>query len=408
MAGLGAYLQEVSRAYFAQKGDAFGQLLSFEKSQGVMACGEALRPGSRVDIVQMCERQLQNPIDEMMTSHCKAMTAYSQQNYLTAYDSLVTSTMAYLKIFKAAESPWVIEPLYVMIRDLRVMAELADVELKKQGKNTSKLSDAGSQLMRCFRESLAGAGHKAKKIVTLFIVNQLFKIYFKLNTLHLCKNLIKAVNSPQVLGFENFPVSQRVTYKFFVGRLSVFNDEYDQADVDLTYALKHCTKKNTKNKRAILLYLVPVRLLRGSLPKPALLTKHNLPNYIPLVQAMRTGNIRLLNETLQAEQEELIRTGTYIILEKLKASVYRTLFKKIHAIHKTTSAKPSQVPLGLIQTGLAAMGVVMDLDEVECVLVNLIYRKYIKGYISHKARVLVLSKQDAFPSLSAVFLSDPA
>ena len=134
----------------------------------------------------------------MMTSHCKSMAAYSQQNFLTAYDCMVTSTMAYLKIFKAAESPWVIEPLYVVIRDLRVLAELADAELKKQGKNASKLSDAGSQLMRCFRESLAGAGHKAKKIVTLFIVNQLFKIYFKLNTLHLCKNLIKAVNSPQV------------------------------------------------------------------------------------------------------------------------------------------------------------------------------------------------------------------
>ena len=47
--------------------------------------------------------------------------------------------------------------------------------------------------------------------------------------------------------------------------------------------------------------------------------------------------------TFGHSQEELIRTGTYIILEKLKASVYRTLFKKIHAIHKTTSTKPSQV-----------------------------------------------------------------
>jgi hypothetical protein len=46
--------------------------------------------------------------------------------------------------------------------------------------------------------SSQGAGHKGKKKVTLFIVNQLFKVYFKLNTLHLCKNLIKAVDSPQV------------------------------------------------------------------------------------------------------------------------------------------------------------------------------------------------------------------
>jgi len=219
--------------------------------------------------------------------------------------------------------------------------------------------------------------------------------------------LIKAVDSPQVLAFENFAVAQRVTYKFYTGRLSVFNDDYQQADVDLTYALRHCSRECPKNKRAIMLYLVPVRLLRGSLPKPELLTKHNLPNYIPLVKAMKTGNIRLLNETLQAHQEDLIRTGTYIILEKLKAAVYRTLFMKIQAIHKTRSAKATQVPLGLLQRGLSWLGVDMDLDEVECVLVNLIYRKYIKGYISHKSRVLVLSKQGAFPALSTVLLNDP-
>ena len=34
----------------------------------------------------------------------------------------------------------------------------------------------------------------------------------------------------------------------------------------------------------------------------------------------------------------------------------------------------------------------MDIDEVECVVANLIFRKFIKGYISHKSRVVVLAK----------------
>ena len=42
----------------------------------------------------------------------------------------------------------------------------------------------------------------------------------------------------------------------------------------------------------------------------------------------------------------------------------------------------------------------MDIDEVECIVANLIFRKFIKGYISHKLRVLVLAKNDPFPSLS--------
>ncbi len=43
----------------------------------------------------------------------------------------------------------------------------------------------------------------------------------------------------------------------------------------------------------------------------------------------------------------------------------------------------------------------MDIDEVECVVANLSYRKFIKGYISHKSRIVVLAKNDAFPSLGS-------
>ena len=45
----------------------------------------------------------------------------------------------------------------------------------------------------------------------------MFKIYFKLNTLHLCKNLIAAVNLPTFPPFESFPSSQKVTYSYYVG-----------------------------------------------------------------------------------------------------------------------------------------------------------------------------------------------
>ncbi len=36
-------------------------------------------------------------------------------------------------------------------------------------------------------------------------------------------------------------------------------------------------------------------------------------------------------------------------------------------------------------------------DEVECVVANLIYNGHVKGYISHKNHVLVLSKANPFP-----------
>lgn len=42
----------------------------------------------------------------------------------------------------------------------------------------------------------------------------------------------------------------------------------------------------------------------------------------------------------------------------------------------------------------------VDIDEVECVLANLIYKGKIRGYIAHEKRMLVLSKEQPFPPYS--------
>lgn len=69
---------------------------------------------------------------------------------------------------------------------------MAEAELTKAGKKAERLNDAGAQLMKCFGAAQQGTNNKQKRLATLAIVNQLFKIYFKLNTLRLCKNVIKA------------------------------------------------------------------------------------------------------------------------------------------------------------------------------------------------------------------------
>lgn len=48
----------------------------------------------------------------------------------------------------------------------------------------------------------------------------------------------------------------------------------------------------------------------------------------------------------------------------------------------------------------------IGMDEVECLVANLIFRRYVKGYLSHKSRVAVLSKVDAFPPLSSAALTE--
>lgn len=88
--------------------------------------------------------------------------------------------------------------------------------------------------------------------------------------------------------------------------------------------------------------------------------------------------------------------GTYLLLEKCKTVCYRNLFKRIHII-----LDKHQISLAYVAKALKWLGMPIDLDEVECILANLIYRGYIRGYLSHSKRVLVLSKKEPFP-VSAV------
>ena len=84
-------------------------------------------------------------------------------------------------------------------------------------------------------------------------------------------------------------------------------------------------------------------------------------------------------------------------------SRYRNFFKAVIEMQSEMQTAPSsKIDLKTFLRCLAAIGMDMDNDEVECVLANLIYAGYIKGYISHQHGKLVVSKGNAFPELSAV------
>mmetsp|Transcript_13858 Transcript_13858/g.28270 ORF Transcript_13858/g.28270 Transcript_13858/m.28270 type:complete len:177 (-) Transcript_13858:445-975(-) len=79
------------------------------------------------------------------------------------------------------------------------------------------------------------------------------------------KNLIdRPVESRGI--HESGSIGEMVTYRYYVGRLNMFEDQYDLAEKNFDYALRHCHKSASANKKRILNYLVPVKLLRGRLP----------------------------------------------------------------------------------------------------------------------------------------------
>ena len=136
---------------------------------------------------------------------------------------------------------------------------------------------------------------------------------------------------------------EMVTYRYYVGRLNMFEDQYDLAEKNFDYALRHCHRSAVANKKRILNYLVPVKLLRGRLPTskckfygllfeyccivllivPVALTtipllymsssvtlvlhKYSLHEFVPLSNGMRTGNLMEFSDGLMKSQDLFIR-----------------------------------------------------------------------------------------------------
>ena len=66
-----------------------------------------------------------------------------------------------------------------------------------------------------------------------------------------------------------YPKSQEVTYKYYVGRKHMFDNNFKDAEEYLTYAFERCHTASKANKRSILIYLIPVKMLLGHMPQTA-------------------------------------------------------------------------------------------------------------------------------------------
>lgn len=85
---------------------------------------------------------------------------------------------------------------------------------------------------------------ESRKWGIYFIVNLLFKTYFKLNSASLSRTILKALGAYKEKGdmppLELFPKSQRVTFKYYEGVLYFLEENYVQVRWVETGDWKQC------------------------------------------------------------------------------------------------------------------------------------------------------------------------
>lgn len=64
--------------------------------------------------------------------------------------------------------------------------------------------------------------------------------------------------------------------------------------------------------------------------------------------------------------------------------------------------RSTRIQVSSFHTALQLSGLDIPVAEAECLVANMIYKGYMRGYISHKAQTVVLSHTAAFPRLHDV------
>ena len=344
---------------------------------------------------------------KMTHEYVLTLNALQNKDYAEAYRHLSLAFARLLSLFDAESTAWMMPLLHQTIYDASVVAELADAA-GPVGSQTH-LRDCSEKLQKAFSycinhrsdmhgNSIGPESPDCKQRGVVYIVVSSFKLYFKMGNLRPCKILIAPLEmarggAPPLIESPHIPKADLVTFRFYKGRLCVYEDKYTEALAELDYALEHCASAAYSNKRRILSYLIPIKICHGALPSERLLEKYEFVEFRDLAAAVRSGNVGQFNAALQTFLDIFVRMGTYLVLEKAKTLVYRNLIKRVHQLE----GGGTQLKLGKLETVFHLLGEGLSLDEIECIVANLIYNQYIKGYISHEKRILVLSKNDPFP-----------
>ncbi|KAK7738053.1 COP9 signalosome (CSN) subunit [Diaporthe eres] len=287
---------------------------------------------------------------------------------------------------------WTIPCLYTAGKYLRVFAIKADDErgLNAADSGAANLGDdfdpemeAHQTLEECARHlnglfSLCLTDRapiqESRKWAIYYIINLLFKTYFKLNKARLSRTILKNLhayqgNMPQL---DQFPKSQQVTFKYYEGVLFFLEENYVET--------------------------LPTHALLDPYPRLQKL-------FLPLAQCIKRGDLYAFDQALKEGEDEFVKRRIYLPLERSHDTCLRNLLRKVFIAGGTVPdvdppTRRTRIPTAEFTAAISLSSKQqVDSDEVECLLANMIYKGFMKGYIARSAQFVVLSKKnDAFPN----------
>ncbi|SCV02884.1 LAMI_0H03752g1_1 [Lachancea mirantina] len=382
---------------------------------------------------------IQNVRDEKLARFLQ-ITQQLKQTYATegtyseALFELSNEQLKALNRIADGEEAWITDVLQSCARQLLKVGQELDRRAKEESITANKKKKVKGDLEEeTFLEKCVRTIHTSfklclndrnpdfqrnKKWGVYYFINIEFKIYQQLGNRDMVRNLVKVIASrvselPAPEKALRSHRSQLITYLYYLGEhYGCHEGDYRRGFEYLQRAWLGCPANASQMSRQtdkIVALLVPFALLASHwYPDMSALAQYH-PRvallYAPLIKSVLNGDLREFDKWLAANEMFLMRRNLYVATVLIRQLVLLKLIKTTRAGFKDPAA--SVVPLASFVAAIrysAKHSHVThitddDHDETECLLADLIARGYVRGYLSHANRVIVLSKSNPFPKL---------
>ncbi|CAL1700282.1 unnamed protein product [Somion occarium] len=394
------FLLEIADALRTENGPKLAGLLKPVEEHGKSLVKEFRNPTKQS--LSMYEGSMESPWDEIAIQYVLVVNHCAKRRAIEAFKEECQLVSLFFRYF-TQNSGWTLPALFSILRDLRDLAFDADLEARHKGQgDTANMEEAARIISKAFSNCITDRSSpyaESRRWGIYYVVGLVLKSYFRVKRISLSKNIVRAIDAtPDIPPLSAYPRSHQVTYRYYLGMLNFLSEDFSKAEQELTLAFYNCHIGAHANQVRILTYLIPLRVLRGHLPSRELLDRFPALDdlYSPFIAAIRKGDIRAYDETLDRFERRLAELNLWLTMERARELCIRGLFRRVW----TASDKATRIPVSMFHTALHIAGLDVSIEEAECMVANMIYRGYMRGYISHEKQMVVLANTNVFPRLA--------
>ncbi|GAB65044.1 hypothetical protein PCYB_042480 [Plasmodium cynomolgi strain B] len=239
----------------------------------------------------------------------------------------------------------------------------------------------------------------------VILMFQSIKLCMKLNNMQITTSFLKIINSTDI-GYSYIPKSFIVLFKYQLGKLYLHKMDYEKAEKEFIWAFSNSRKGKTDFKKKLLESIISIRLNKGLYPPKRLVQDYELTIYMDIIHSIKQGNIFLYNRVLDRHSKYFFDNGLNECIDQIHFVVKRNLLKiAVDWWNETIKDNPNKlykVPICIFHHVFNWAQITQHHHHLEtlCIITSLILFKYINAYVAYDSNILVLSKNDPFPSLS--------